>query len=43
VVEGRNVKGVAKAPVESLSQRQAVRQRMLYTRKTRNGLWDSAA
>ena len=41
-VEGRNVKSVAKARVESLSH-EAVRQRMLYTRKTRNGLWDSAA
>jgi len=43
LVEGRNVKSVAKARVESLSHRYAVRQRILYTRKTRNGLWDSAA
>jgi hypothetical protein len=32
------MKSVAKARVESLSHNQAIRQRMLYLRKTRNGL-----
>jgi hypothetical protein len=38
IVEGRNVRSVAKARIESLSHRKAVGQRMLYTRETRNGL-----
>jgi hypothetical protein len=37
------MKGVAKARIKSLSHGYAVRQRIVYTRKTRNRLWDSAA
>jgi hypothetical protein len=41
--EGRNEGSMAKVRPESPSNRQAVRQGMLYTRRTRNGLCDSAA